>query len=574
MTQRWTIRDGDPRAREELSRALSVSGLLAAVLVARGIAMPDPARAFLSPTLGELPDPSGIPGMDAGARRLAEAVMNGASLWVYADYDVDGVTSAALLTEFLAQCGARPRVHLPRRDREGYGLHASALEEIAAQGGQLVVTADCGIAAVGAARRAVELGLELIITDHHAPGDELPLAAAVVNPKLPGSAYPEPAPAGVGVAWNLAAATRRELRLRGWFDAAGRAEPDLRDLLDLVALGTVADVVPLRGANRVLVRHGLEVLNRVPRAGVVALREVAGVRGTLRGGHIGFQLGPRLNAAGRMGDPLAALQLLTSSDPGEAGRLAGELDRVNRERQTEERGIADAAVARVAEEQWWPQRWSLVVDGEGWHPGVIGIVASRLVERYHRPAVVLGVVDGQARGSARSIRGLDLHRALGQCADLLTRFGGHAAAAGLQLPEEQVPGFRARFEAAVRDMLGEEDLVPELVVDAEVAFSELHRDAVADLVRLEPFGPGNPGPVLVSRGLTLVDLRTMGQEQEHIKLRLEQGGRSLDAVAWRQASEFAALRRGAVLDVAFSPEVNFWNGAERVQLTIRGVRER
>ncbi|MDF1554197.1 MAG: single-stranded-DNA-specific exonuclease RecJ [Deferrisomatales bacterium] len=574
MTQRWTIRDGDPRAREELSRALSVSGLLAAVLVARGIAMPDPARAFLSPTLGELPDPSGIPGMGAGAQRLAEGVMNGASLWVYADYDVDGVTSAALLTEFLTQCGARPRVHLPRRDREGYGLHASALEEIAAQGGQLVVTADCGITAVDAARRAVELGLELIITDHHAPGDELPQAAAVVNPKLPGSAYPEPAPAGVGVAWNLAAATRRELRLRGWFDAAGRAEPDLRDLLDLVALGTVADVVPLRGANRVLVRHGLEVLNRVPRAGVAALREVAGVRGTLRGGHIGFQLGPRLNAAGRMGDPLAALQLLISSDPGEAARLAGELDRVNRERQSEERGIADAAVARVEEEKWWPQRWSLVVEGAGWHPGVIGIVASRLVERFHRPTVVLGVVDGQARGSARSIRGLDLHQALGRCADVLTRFGGHAAAAGLQLPEEQVPGFRERFEAVVRDMLGEEDLVPELVVDAEVAFPELHRDAVADLVRLEPFGPGNPGPVLVSRGLTLVDLRTMGQEQEHLKLRLEQGGRSLDAVAWRQASEFAALRRGAVLDVAFSPEVNAWKGAERVQLTVRGLRER
>ena len=318
MTHRWTIRDGDPRAREELSRALSVSGLVAAVLVARGITGLEPARTFLSPTLAELPDPRSIPGMDVGARRLAEAVMNGDFLWVYADYDVDGVTSAALLTEFLAQCGTRSRVHLPRRDREGYGLHASALEEIAAQGGQLVVTADCGIAAVDAARRAAELGLELIITDHHTPGDELPRAAAVVNPKLPGSTYPEPAPAGVGVAWNLAAATRRELRSRGWFDAAGRSEPDLRGLLDLVALGTVADVVPLRGANRLLVRYGLEVLNRAPRPGVTALCEVAGVRGALRGGHIGFQLGPRLNAAGRMADPLAALRVLTSRDPGEA----------------------------------------------------------------------------------------------------------------------------------------------------------------------------------------------------------------------------------------------------------------
>ena len=548
--------------------------MVAAVLVARGIPDLEPARAFLSPTLTELPDPLAIPGMDAGARHLAEAVVNGDSLWVYADYDVDGVTSAALLTEFLAQCGARPRVYLPRRDREGYGLHRAALEEIAAQGGQLVVTADCGIAAVDAARRAAELGLELIITDHHTPGDELPRAVAVVNPKLPASAYPEPAPAGVGVAWNLTAATRRELRRRDWFDGADRPEPDLRELLDLVALGTVADVVPLRGANRLLVRYGLEVLNRAPRPGVAALREVAGVRGAMRGGHIGFQLGPRLNAAGRMGDPFAALQLLTSRDPGEAARLAGELDQVNRERQAEERGIADAAVGRVLEEEWWPGRWSLVVDGEGWHPGVIGIVASRLVERFHRPTVVLSVVDGQARGSARSIRGLDLHQALGRCADLLTRFGGHAAAAGLQLPAGQVTPFRERFEAVVRDTLVDEDLVPELVIDAEVEFSELHRDAVADLARLEPFGMGNPGPVFVCRGLTVVDIRTMGREQEHIKLRLEQGGRSLDAVAWRRASEFGALRRGSVLDLAFTPEVNAWKGTERVQLAIRGLRER
>ncbi|MHB8763759.1 MAG: single-stranded-DNA-specific exonuclease RecJ, partial [Deferrisomatales bacterium] len=529
------------------------------------------AGAFLNPSLGGLPDPESIPGMVAAVDRLARAAAAGETVWVYTDYDVDGVTSAALLQQFFTECGMPCRVWLPRRDREGYGLHPDALREIAAQGGTLVVTADCGVTAVGPARVARELGLDLVITDHHTPGDELPGAAAVVNPKLPGGTYPDSMIAGVGVAWNLAAAVRRRLRTLGSF-GAGRPEPDLKALLDLVALGTVADVVPLRGVNRVLVAAGLAQLNGAPRPGIAALCGVAGVKGDLRAGHIGFQLAPRLNAAGRLHGPQEALDLLAAGDAGSADALARYLDDLNRRRQAEDQAILEAAVARVEGEGWFPGRRSLVVEAEGWNPGVVGIVASRLVERYHRPAVVLSVEGGRAKGSARSVRGLHLHEALGECQSLLTRFGGHAAAAGLELPAERIAAFRERFEAVVGARLTDEALVPVLRLDAEVAFREVELPAVRELGRLEPFGPGNPQPTLLTRGVQVLDIRPIGRDSEHLKFRVEHGGRRLDALAWRKAEGLAYVGRGMDVDLAYSPQVNAWNGRENVQLVVEGMR--
>jgi single-stranded-DNA-specific exonuclease len=508
--------------------------------------------------------------MGAAVERLARAARERETVWVYTDYDVDGVTSAALLTRFFEETGIPTRYRLPRRDREGYGLHPDALREIAEQGGRLVVTADCGVTAVGPARVARELGVHLVITDHHTPTPELPEAEAVVNPKLDGSTYPDRAIAGVGVAWNLAAALRRKLRDEGYF--AGGREPDLRDLLDLVALGTVADVVPLREVNRVLVAAGLAVLNQRPRPGVQALREVAGVKGELRAGHIGFQLGPRLNAAGRMEGPQEALDVLRTGDAGEARVLAERLNRLNQRRQEEERAILTEALARVEAEGWYPARRSLVVESVGWHGGVVGIVASRLAERYHRPSVVLAVEGTEAKGSARSVPGLHLYEALSSCQDLLTRFGGHAAAAGLSVPADRVPAFRARFEAAVASRLSEEQLVPVLSLDAEADFTGLDLDAVRDLARLEPFGFGNPTPLFLTRGATVLDVRPVGREGEHLKFRLEQRGRRLDALAWRKAEGLGHVTPGDVVDVAHTPDANTWNGVERVQITVEGMR--
>lgn len=570
MHRRWVLRESAAEAREHISRASGVSDLVATVLVSRGITGPEAAGAFLSPSLGSLPDPSLLPGMGPAVERLTRAAQAGETVWVYTDYDVDGVTSAAVLSDFLLACRIPVRVRLPRRDREGYGLHPAALREIAEQGGTLVVTADCGVNAVEAGWAARELGVDLVITDHHSPGDALPDAVAVVNPKLAGSAYPDRSIAGVGVAWNLAAALRRRLRDLGYF--GGGPEPDLRELLGLVAIGTVADVVPLRDVNRVLVASGLRVLNSSPRPGVVALREVAGVKGELRAGHIGFQLGPRLNAAGRMEGPQEALDLLHTRDPERARSLAEGLNRLNRQRQEEERAILDDAVGRVESEGWLPGRWSLAVESEGWHAGVVGIVASRLAERYHRPTVVLSVEGGSARGSARSIRGLHLCEVLAECGSLLDRFGGHAAAAGLSLPAARIPEFRDRFEAVVRGRLSEEELVPVLTLDAEAAFPVLTLPSVRELSRLEPFGMGNPSPAFLSRRVRVLDVRPIGREGAHRKFRLEQAGVRFDALAWRAAESLAHAVPGRWVDLAHTPQVNAWNGAERVQLVVEGMR--
>ena len=582
MRRRWAVGAPDPRAWERLSRALGVSALVARVLAARGFDADGPeaiarARAFLAPRLADLPDPLGIPGMSQGAARIARAVLGAEPLWIYTDYDADGVTSAALLAEFLEACGVRPRVRLPRRDREGYGLKPEAVREMAAEGARVVVTADCGIRAVEAARVARGLGVDLVITDHHEPGDALPEAAAVVNPRLSGSSYPERNLAGVGVAWNLAAAVRRELREGGWFGPQ-RPEPDLRGLLDLVALGTVADVVPLTGVNRTLVAHGLAHINRSPRPGLAALGQVAGVRGPVRSGALGFRLGPRINAAGRLSGPAEALELLRVRESGAAHRLAARLDRLNRERQAQEARALGRAVEQVEAAGWWPERWSLVAapEDEAWHEGVVGLVASRLVERYHRPSVVLTRVDGGWKGSARSVPGLHLVEALSECADLLDRFGGHRAAAGLTLGDpspEAVERFRERFEQAVRKRLAPEDLVPVSEADAEVPFAALSVGAVRALEVLEPHGPGNPRPRFVTRGVRVGEVRPLGQAGEHLRVRLEQGGSPVDAVVWRPACGLRQVFDSARVDVLYTVEVDTWGGAERVRLVVEDARE-
>ena len=581
LRRRWVVRARDTGAWESISRALGVSPLVARVLEARGLAAGEPAGSverFLRPRLRDLPDPVGIPGMAGAARRVADAVRHGDPIWLYTDYDVDGVTSAALLAEFLEACGATPGIRLPRRDREGYGLHPEAVGEMAAQGARVVITADCGIRAVEAARAARELGVDLVVTDHHTPGPEVPVAAAVVNPRLPGSKYPDDALAGVGVAWNLAVAVRSVLREMGHFPEG--TGPDLRELLDLVAIGTVADVAPLVGVNRVLVAAGIERINRTPRPGVRALAEVARVRGRVRAGNIGFQIGPRLNAAGRMQGPREALDVLRSRDMARARELARVLDRVNRERQDSERRTVEAAAGRVDREGWWPDRWSLVVEGDGWHPGIVGLVASRLVERFHRPSVVLSRVEGRLKGSARSVRGLNLVEALSACSDLLARFGGHAAAAGLELRPDVagdpagVAAFRDRFEKAVRQALSPEDLVPVLTADAEVGLDELGPDAVRDLGVLEPFGVGNPRPLFVARDVRVLDVRPVGREGAHLRFRVEQGGAAFDAMAWRAGKGVRQVRPGRRVDLAFVPEVAEWKGVERVRLVLEDVRPR
>jgi single-stranded-DNA-specific exonuclease len=563
--RRWieTRVDGDGAAR--LAGALGLHPLAARVLAGRGLADPERAAAFLAAPIADLPDPFSMKGMEAAVARLVRAVESGERIACYGDYDVDGVTSTALLAGFLAAAGADVVTYVPHRLVEGYGLNEAAVAKLAGQGVRLLVTLDCGITSAPEVRAATALGVDAVVVDHHTVPVELPAAAAILNPHQPGCAYPSKDLAAVGVTFALVMALRKALRERGRFGSA-RAEPNLKDALDLVALGTVADVVPLVGANRILVRAGLEVLATSRRPGVRALKRVAGIpEGTaISAGQVGFRLGPRINAAGRLDDAGRGVRLLLSGDRAEAEALAGELDRENQARQEIERTIlAEAlhdAAARVA-----AGARGLVLGRDGWHAGVVGIVASRVVERFHRPAVLVALGEGAGKGSGRSIEGFHLHDALAACAPHLARFGGHRHAAGVTVERERLPAFREAFEAHAAARLTDEDLVPRCRIDGWIGERDVTDRAAEDLTRLGPFGAGHPEPVFALRGAA-ARARTVGAEGAHLKLALGK----LDAIGFGMGDRLPAC--GGPLEAAFTIGFDEWDGARRLQLRLRDVR--
>lgn len=555
----------DESAITSLAGELKLSQLCARVLAGRGLGEARAAHAFLKARLGALPDPARLLNMEQAAWRLARAVREGEPMVVHGDYDVDGITGTALLVESLRALGGRVDFHIPQRLRDGYGLSADALRAAKAQGKGLVVSVDCGISAHEEALLARDLGLDLIITDHHQPPDILPPALALINPHLPGDRFPEKHLAGVGVAFFLMLAVRRQLRDEGWF--AERPEPDLRQVLDLVALGTIADVVPLTGVNRILTRAGLDLLARDQRPGLLALRQIAGVR-EVTCGVVGFQLAPRLNAAGRLEDATLAVNLLLSNDPSQAQSIARQLDDCNRERQRIEAQTLEQALERLAALNQ-PQRRSIVLADERWHAGVIGIVASRLVERFHRPTILIALDQGRGKGSGRSIRGFHLYRALHRCGARLQGFGGHEYAAGLSIAEAELESFAAEIESLARQELREEDLRPQLLHDGEVALAAFGKDAVEELNALAPFGPGNPEPLFRVNAAEFQRPRCVGRE--HLQFQLGQGDLSLPCIAFGEASRWQGIN-GRV-DVLCTPHINRWQGRETVQLRVKDLRE-
>jgi single-stranded-DNA-specific exonuclease len=545
-----------------------VDRLAARVLVSRGLGDPGAAAHFLSDALGDLPDPFLMRGMRLAVDRLVRAVRSGEQVTLYGDYDVDGVCSTALLSLFLEGCGARVATSIPHRIRDGYGLNQAAVERFAADGTRVLVTLDCGITAAAEVGRARDLGLDVVVVDHHTVPATLPPALAVLNPHQDGCAYPTRHLCAAGVAFALCMALRRGLREVGHF--ATRGEPNLKALLDLVALATVADVVPLTGANRVLVKHGLVALSRAERPGVRALKEVAGLGGDalVSSGLVGFRLGPRINAAGRLDDAAVGLRLLRAQTLEEARPLAHALDVANQERQLIEQRILGAALEQADGQS---SARGLVLWGEGWHAGVVGIVAARVVDRLHRPVVVVGVQDGVGKGSARSIERFHLVEALGRCAELLLRYGGHRAAAGVTLEARALPAFREAFGRIAAELLTPEDLEPRCQVDAMVNPDELTERAVAGLAVLGPFGQGNPEPVLAARGLAarprIVESKRGGAG--HLKLTLPDAPR-LDAIGFGMA-ERAAEASGRV-DLAFQATVDEFRGQRRVALKLKDLK--
>lgn len=564
--RRWQERSvsPDPLVLQELIRELQIDPLTAHLLAQRGGDDLTAARDFLEPRLQQLPDPFLIGEMETAVTRLVVAIQAGEKIAIHGDYDVDGISGTALLVEGLRALGAEVDYFIPLRLRDGYGLSAEHLRQAVAAGARVAISVDCGISAVAEAELARELGLELIITDHHQPPLILPAACAIVNPHLPASLYPDKELAGVGVAFMLLVALRSRLRSAGAFTT--QPEPDLRYSLDLVALGTIADVVPLRGVNRILTRIGLGIINQGRRPGLKALAAVAGIR-QVSCGNVAFSLAPRLNAAGRLEDANLGVELLLTSDGARAEELAGLLDGFNRERQGVEQQVLAEAIGQVEEGQGG--EYSLVLAAAGWHPGVIGIVASRLVERYHRPAVLIALDGESGKGSARSIRGLHLYQILQTCAADLNGYGGHAFAAGLSIATSRVATFAAAFEIAAAAVLTVDDLVPLLFYDREVLIEELSLPLIADLQRLSPFGAGNPEPLFLLRNARAQQVTPCGTG--HLKFSIRQGGFTLPCIAFACPPHWAEFLPGEI-DLLVSAQSNEWLGRVSLQLRVKDMR--
>jgi single-stranded-DNA-specific exonuclease len=535
--------------------------IVAQLLFNRGIADPAEAQRFFAGQIAQPDDPFLLTGLAEAVERLRRAIQAGERIAVYGDYDTDGVTATALLVQVLTTLGADARPYIPHREDEGYGLNVEALNTLKAESVDVVVTVDCGIRSPDEADHARQIGLDLIITDHHHPGPELPRALAVINPKQPGDPYPEKSLAGVGLAYKIAQGLIRPMDPR----------PDISgsDVLDLVALGTVADLAPLTGENRLLVRQGLSVINKPRREGLKSLLSYARLKpGAVNATTIGFVLGPRLNAAGRLESALAAYDLLTTTNVSTANERAQQLEQQNRDRQDLTR-LTHAHARQLALEKD-PETPLLFAAHPDFKPGVVGLAAARLTEEFYRPSVVAARGDDFTRGSARSIREFHITEALDQCRHLLERHGGHAAAAGFTARSEHVDELAEMLQRIAREKLAGMDLQPALHVDAVVALADLDAALEQDLRQFEPCGYGNPTPLLASREVRVVSSRTVGADGRHLKLTLGDGRATMDAIAFNQGHWRERLP--AHVDVAYHLEVNEWNGEKRLQMNVRDIQ--
>ena len=563
----WQDQPCDDGAADRLAAALGVTPVTARLLCMRGFAEPEQARRFLSPSLSDLHDPFALADMDVVVERVLGAIARQERIAIHGDYDVDGVTSTVILRRALELLGADVIHFLPERFRDGYGLQPASLERLHAEGVKVVISVDCGIRAPEAALRARELGLDLVITDHHEPDVELPKALAVINPKRHDCGYPDKNLAGVGVSLKLVQALCLRTGHASWLPA----------FVKIAAIGTLADVVPLSGENRVIAKLGLDMLSKGPhKVGLRSLLEVCGLAGkTIDSYHIGFVMAPRINAAGRMSSPDIAARLLLASDEAlaeEARGLAQQLDQENLRRQQEEADIVAQAKKLVETDLEIGSRTVIVVAGEGWHRGVIGIVASKLVDAFHRPAIVLSIDGGVAHGSCRSIPSFSILAALESCGELMTRFGGHKVAAGLTIDASRIRELRARVNEYADSHLEPDDLRPRLWIDGALAFRSINGQVGSELAALAPFGAGNPNPVFRASRVEVIDGPRRLKER-HLKMSFRQDGRVLRGIAWRASERetFVTEHRGAI-DVAFNLEQDTWNGEKYLQLSVADFR--
>lgn len=587
----WRTRDIESLSTgllpEDLSRELNLPLWLSTVLHHRMKNWSDPsveaAKRFLDPSLKNLPDPFSMNDMDQGADRLAEAIVQGETIAIYGDYDVDGTVGSALMRRFLRRLGVEPIVYQPDRQKEGYGVNISAMDLLAEKGAKLLLTIDCGITSVKEVERANELGMDVIICDHHEPKEILPPAYAVLDHKRADNTGPIQSLSGAGVAFYLAMATRSVLRDIGHFDPenGGQKEPDIRELLDLVALAAVADLVPLVDENRILVKAGLEKMKKNPNPGIRALLDVAGVKpDEVSAYHLGFILGPRINASGRLGSANGALELLSTDDLAQAQELAAHLDGVNAERMQLQSDVSDSALAQAADliKKYGDDLPAFVLHTDEWHEGVIGIVASRVVEKYHRPTAMITFAThtGLGKGSVRGVSGMDMTGLLESCSELLAGFGGHKAAAGLSLKKENIEKFRETFAAKAGERALEltdgksKILSRETIADIVLSDdSELSKESVEFLEKLAPFGMGNAEPVLMISGWKIAGMRTL--KERHLKLQFTSPQNKSMEGFWANGVGRVTEQMESV-DIACSAQINTFRNLNKVELKIKDIR--
>ena len=564
----WRVApDLDPATLRDLQTKLDLPPLALRLLANRGLRDAEQIAQFLNPSLDHLYDPFRMRGMDVATERVLVALRRREKMMIYGDYDVDGITSVSVLYLVISQLGGQVSYYIPNRLEAGYGVNEDGILEAKRRGVTLMISVDCGITAVSEVEFARKHGIDFIVTDHHEPGESLPDAVAILNPKQVADDYPGTELAGVGVAYKLAQALYARIE---------QPSGALEEHLDLVALGTAADIVPLVGENRIFAYFGMKQIGLTRKPGLQSLSHIAGLMEVDRDitpGQVIFGLAPRLNAAGRLGDSQRAVRLLTTRDEAQARRIAQELDGENRRRKAFDEQTMREALEKVEAEVNLDSDRIIVLDSDSWHPGVIGIVASRLVELYHLPAVLISVEDNEGKGSARSIPAFHLTEALRGCRDHLLQFGGHKYAAGLSISREEIPAFRDRIKAVAHEMLTPDDLVRKLDVDAVIPLNTVDEELLEHLERLAPFGPQNTRPVFISRGLkTAGSAQCVGPSRNHLRMRVRQGQTVIDSIGFGLGDSVASINQpNTAFDLAYVPEHNVWQGQRRIQLRIRDV---
>jgi single-stranded-DNA-specific exonuclease len=567
MEKKWLFKErGDATAARKMAAEMAVPESVVNLMVQRGITTAHQADEFFNPSLNSLPDPFLMKDMNKAVDRVSTAISRNERILVYGDYDVDGTTSVALMYSFLRERHSALDYYIPDRYHEGYGLSFKGIDYAASTNCKLIIALDCGIKAVEKVKYAKSKGVDVIICDHHLPGDEIPPAEAVLDPKQPGCNYPYKELSGCGVGFKL---------IQAYSKLNGIPFSTITNYLDLVAVSIGSDIVPITGENRILAYFGLKQLNDSPRLGIQKIIEKARIHMPLGVEDIVFRIGPRINAAGRMESGSKAVELLVSQDPHEALTICDGIDKSNDDRRKKDTEITTEARQMVSRDARMSNSRTTVLFHQGWHKGVIGIVASRLIETYYRPTVILTESkDGFATGSARSVPGYDLYQAIESCSDLLESFGGHMFAAGLTMKMENLPLFRDRFEKFVSATIKEEHLVPTVNIDEQISLTDIDMEMYRHLERFKPFGPENMAPVFVSRGIKTLSCQPVGSNGLHLKLSFARAGMEpIDAIAFGQADNMDLFREaGGIVDIAYSVELNEFRGKSNIQLNIKDIK--